>query len=353
MKNIVLSLVLILAASAVDAQPLVSAVDMRAVRDYATKLLPRCEGGTVAFDPVPGKGPSGFHTYRAVLKSSDQYCGAAKHVLYSPATKQMLVGSVVPLPGGEQPIHDRISTHFSNLLKSQITATISPMKLPDGLRQTTLTKQTPYGPFSYLGYLDESEKFLIVGLRGELGEDPAATLRKEIGVSSAARRGNGAGKVEIVEISDFQCPTCARAHEAMEPMFQANLSKISYNRIDLPLFEHHDWAIKASLGSRALQRVAPGKYWGYVDAVFNNQENLTAANFDAFIKGWAEDNDVAWSSIEKIYNSPAEKKTLLESVSRLFSAGVTSTPTYIVNGQILGYGTGTFVEQFIKDLLVK
>lgn len=351
MKNIVLSLALILAASAVNAQTIASAVDMGAVKAYATKLLPRCPGSTVSFDPVAGKGPSGFHTYRAVVKSSDQHCGAAKHILYSPVTDQTLFGSVIMIPGGEAPVHERLSEHTSKLLNNSIKANISPMKLPDGLRQVSLVKQTEYGPFAYTGYLDESERFLIVGLRGSLKEDPAATLRKELGVAKAAMRGNGAAKIEIVEISDFQCPTCARAHSELEPLFESNLGKIRYSRIDLPLFENHDWSLKAALGARAVQRVAPAKYWSYVDMIFENQQAITAAEFDAFFENWATDNDVNWVAVSKIYESKDEQKALLDSVTRLFAAGVSSTPTYVVNGQVLGYGTGEFAHDFLKELL--
>ena len=43
---------------------------------------------------------------------------------------------------------------------------------------------------------------------------------------------------------------------------------------------------------------------------------------------------------------------LLDQVSRAFSVGIASTPTYIVNGQIMGFGPeGKFTEKAIKDAL--
>lgn len=351
MKRLVLVLSVLLAASAVSAQEIRSAVDMTKVKAYVTKTMPRCPNANVAFDPIPGKGPQGFHVYRAVLTSSDEYCSAQKFILYSPTTDQTIVGSVIALPGGENPIHERISQHTSKLLNADVKAQIAPLGLPDGLKQVSLVRKTEYGPFAYVGYLDASERFLIVGLRGKLNEDPSTTLRRAIGADAAARRGNGAAKIEIIEISDFQCPTCARAHEALEPLFASNLGKIRYTRIDLPLFEHHKWSLQAALGSRAMQRVAPKKYWEYVDVVFRNQANLDEKNFDKFFKDWVADNDLKWEPIAKIYNSAAERQALLEHVSDLFNAGVNSTPTFIVNGQILGYGQGTFAHEFMKQTI--
>src|SRR5687768_2353630 len=351
MKRLVLILSVLLAVSTVSAQEIRSAVDMNKLKAYVTKTMPRCPGATVAFDPIPGRGPSGFQVYRAVMTSSDEHCSAQKFILYSPATEQTIVGSIIALPGGENPIHERISQHTSKLLNADVKAQIAPLGLPDGLKQVSLIRPTEYGPFAYVGYLDKSERFLIVGLRGKLDEDPAATLRKAIGADTAARRGNGAAKTEIIDISDFQCPTCARAHEALEPLFAANLGKIRYTRIDLPLFEHHKWSLKAALASRAMQRVAPAKYWSYVDVVFRNQANLDEKNFDQFFKDWAEDNDLKWAAIAKVYNSAAERKALLDDVSDLFNAGINSTPTFIVNGQILGYGSGTFAHEFMKQTI--
>lgn len=351
MKKLIVSLAVVLAASAANAQEIASAVDMTALYNYTAKVLPRCPGGKLAFDPVPGRGPAGFQAYRANLTSTDEHCSAGKFVLYSGATGQTLVGSIIAIPAGETPTHVRLSEHASKLLNTQVKAVISPMALPDGLKHVSLVKQTEFGPFAYTGYIDKSERFLIIGMRGNLKEDPGVTLKKAIGADAAARRGNGAAKIEVIEISDFQCPTCARAHEALEPLFEKNLNKIRYTRIDLPLFENHNWALRAALGARAIQEVAPSKYWSYVNYIFKNQTSIDAAQFDTLLQNWAEDNDVSWAAVSKIYKSEAERKALLESVTRLFAVGVNSTPTFIVNGQPMTFGNGAFATEFFKQTL--
>jgi protein-disulfide isomerase len=351
MKTLTILISLVLAASTAAAQEVRSAVDMTALHAWASKTLPRCPGGQMTFDPVPGRGPSGFQAYRAVLKSDDEHCSASRFILYSPLTDQTLVGSIIAIPGGEAPLHVRLSDHASKLLNTTVKANIAPIGLPDGLKPVSLVKQTQYGPFSYNGYVDASDRYLIIGMRGSLKEDPAVTLKKVIGADRAARRGNGAAKVEIIEISDFQCPTCARAHEALEPLFSKNLGKISYSRIDLPLFENHKWALQAALGARAINQVAPAKYWEYVDYIFKNQASIDPTKFDQLLQDWVEDNDVKWPAVSKIYKSESERKALLESVTRLFAAGVASTPTFIVNGEFVTFGDGTFATAFFKQAL--
>ena len=67
---------------------------------------------------------------------------------------------------------------------------------------------------------------------------------------------------------------------------------------------------------------------------------------------FCEDHDIDWAKVEKIYKSPAERAALLDQVSRAFDAGVNSTPTYIINGQMIGYGpSGSYTMSAIRSAL--
>ena len=67
---------------------------------------------------------------------------------------------------------------------------------------------------------------------------------------------------------------------------------------------------------------------------------------------FAEDNDLDWTALQKIYSSKTERQALLDHISRAFASGIASTPTFIVNGQIMGFGPdGTFTIEAIKSAL--
>lgn len=325
------------------------------LRAYAEKVLPRCPDGSVVIEPQPGAAPAGFAIYTVTVRSSDQHCGTRKYLIHSKASQQVVIGSILQLPRDNRPLATRVAEEASNRLGKQMRATIAPFALPDGLKAVSISRDTPFGPFSYNAFVDSSGRFLIVGFRGLLNSDPAKVVRDTLGASNGARRGSASSNVEIIEISDFQCPTCANAHAKLEPFIQKNLSKINYVRLDLPLFEHHEWAVQAAMGARALQRVAPAKYWAYVDYIFKNQQQIgPRGNFDLVLKEWAEDNDVSWEAINRIYASKAERQALLEQVSRAFSIGIASTPTFLVNGQIMGFGPdGQFTMDAIKNAVAK
>lgn len=351
MKRALLVLALVLCSAAAYAQRLPSATDQTAaLREYAGKVLPRCPGGVLTIEPVQGGGPANFNTYVATVRSDDKYCGTQKYLVHSPKTQQVLIGSIIAIEKDGRSTADRLTTKSTELLGKKVKATVAPFPLPDGIKAVSIARDTPYGSFSYGGFVDQSETFLIIGLRGALNIDPQKTLRDTLGTAGGAKRGTG--KVEILELSDFQCPTCANAHSKLEPLIQKNLSKMSYVRIDLPLFEHHEWSVPAAMGARAVQRVAPAKYWQYVDYVFKNQEAIGKRKFDDVIKEFADDNDLDWAALQKIYSSKAERQALLDQVSRAFAAGIASTPTFVVNGQIMGFGPeGAFTIDSIKSAL--
>jgi protein-disulfide isomerase len=352
MKRALLAISLLVSAAVAQGQRLPTAADQNAaLRDYAGKVLPRCPAGVLTLEPVQGgAGPVNFTAYVATVRSEDKYCGTQKYVLYSSKTNQVLIGSVIPVEKDGRPTADRLTDKATELLGKKVKATVSPFPLPDGLKAVTISNSTPYGSFSYNGFVDQSEQYLMVAFRGNLLTDPAKTLREMLGATTGAKRGTG--KVEILELSDFQCPTCAAAHEKIEPFIQKNLGKMNYVRIDLPLFEHHEWSFFAAMGARALQQVAPTKYWQYADYVFKNQETIGKRKFDEVFKEFAEDHDLNWAALDKIYSSKTERQALLDQVSRAFAAGIASTPTYIVNGQIMGFGPeGSFTIESIKSAL--
>ncbi len=351
MKRALLAISLLLCSAAAQAQRLPSAADQIAtLREYAGKVLPRCPAGVLTVEPVQGGGPANFNAYVASVRSDDKYCGTQKYLLYSPKTQQVLIGSVIPVENDGRLIGQRLTDKATELLGKKMKATVAPFPLQDGIKSVSITRDTPYGSFNYAAFVDQSEQFLIVGFRGSLLTEPAKTLRETLGAATAARRGSG--KVEILELSDFQCPTCASAHEKLEPLIQKNLGKMNYVRIDLPLFEHHEWSLSAAMGARAIQRVAPAKYWQYVDYVFKNQETIGKRKFDEVLKEFAEDHDINWTALQKIYASKTERQTLLDQVSRAFAAGIASTPTFIVNGQIMGFGPeGAFTIDAIKSAI--
>ena len=114
---------------------------------------------------------------------------------------------------------------------------------------------------------------------------------------------------------------------------------MNYVRIDLPLFEHHEWAIPAAMGARAHAEGRAGEVLGRTSTTSSRtRKSIGKRKFDDVLKEWMEDNDIDWAAMSKIYNSKTERQALLDQVSRAFAVGIAATPTFVVNGQIMGFG---------------
>ncbi|HEX3578336.1 MAG TPA: thioredoxin domain-containing protein, partial [Thermoanaerobaculia bacterium] len=223
-----------------------------ALTNFATRSLAKCPEAKISISPVGQEGPRGFTLYTLTQESSDPSCQHKTYMLHSPATGQVLIGTIFSLPQDARPIAVRVAEVGSAALKEPVKAVIAPFSLPDGLRAVSIVKESKAagGGFAYNGFIDASNGYLIVGTRGSLNVDPGKAIVESIGLSGATRRGNPKSKVQIIELSDFECPTCARAHKKVEPIISKNLDKVDYYRLDLPLFEHHEWALDAALGAR-------------------------------------------------------------------------------------------------------
>jgi protein-disulfide isomerase len=322
-----------------------------AIQQYVRRSLPVCPGSSFQIQRLD-EGPDGFTAYRVTQSSSDNRCGRSGTLLVATSGDQMIYGDVIPLPEARESAEQRLSALASRLMKKDVQAKLSKEQSPNGLRRVSMISGSSQGDFGYNGWLDRSEKFLIIGRVGSKKIDPGVSLLSAIGASNGMVRGNTMGRVQIIEISDFQCPTCKRAHDVLEPFIKRNLSRISYTRLDLPLFENHDWVFTAALASRAIQQIAPAQYWNYVDYVFGNQPVLKKNNIERAIREFAEDNGIEWKTLSAAMGSAPGKKELLAQVTRFYDNGIYGTPTFLVNGQVVFYGNdGDHLRSHLESLL--
>lgn len=345
--RLTLTLCLVLFAAAVFGQQKKSGLQI-----YLERAFPLCPGSEVQVEQMRVAGPHGFVPYRVRFTSGDKACGRETFALLSPASGQVILADLFPLPSDGRPVEARIGEIVQRLMKQPVRVTVSSAILEDGLREVAMTRDLKEGAFDLHGYLDASQSFLIVGRRGNLKGDPRMDLQTHLGTYRPPQRGKGDATIRIMELSDFQCPTCKAAHDMLEGIIEKNLGRVSYSRIDLPIFENHDWSLSAAAAARAIQRVSPQHYWQFVDYVFDNQSVIKRANIDILVQDFVEANEIDLKKFNAVYRSPNERKAIIDQVERLFDIGVFATPTYIVNGQEVFYGQGGWhLKQYIENLL--
>jgi len=159
-------------------------------------------------------------------------------------------------------------------------------------------------------------------------------------------RGNPKAAVVIVEFSDFQCPYCRSAEPTLKKLLAKYGDRVSLAYRDLPLRDIHPQAQMAAEASRCAGE--QGKFWEYHDLIFENPGKLSREGFLEHAHNLKLD--------EKQFDSclSGEKyKAQIEQDRQVgMRAGVSGTPGFIINGELLsGSLPQESFEKFIDEAL--
>ncbi len=132
--------------------------------------------------------------------------------------------------------------------------------------------------------------------------------------------------VTIVEFSDFQCPFCGKLGSTLEELTQeyGKDVKLVFKQFPLPMHAQAEPAARAALAAH-LQ----GKFWEVHDKVFQNQRALSDEDLESYARAAGVDVE-RW---RQDFNSPALRDHVREEFALGGKLGITSTPTFYVNGR--------------------
>lgn len=170
---------------------------------------------------------------------------------------------------------------------------------------------------------------LIIGIGVALMSRPAPILEKAALIPAGAfTKGNKDAQDYLVEFSDLQCPACKSFAPEVKAVVEKNKDKLLFAYRHFPL-QQHPQAVPAALAAEAAGE--QGKFWEMHDYIFENQESLS----EEFLLG-------AWEKVgleKEKYQKAIKEKTYEDKVNKDFSDGskfgVSSTPTFYLNGQKL------------------
>lgn len=153
----------------------------------------------------------------------------------------------------------------------------------------------------------------------------AADQRQSIDLAGAPCLGKDDAKVTLVEFADYQCPYCAAAAPVLHQVAQENDEvRLCFLHFPLP---QHDLAHSASQAAVFAQR--HGRFWQVHEAIFRNQQRLSAQvirelvaqnglDADAFIQA------VQSGELAQVVDAQRERGRAL---------GITGTPAVFINGR--------------------
>jgi protein-disulfide isomerase len=149
-----------------------------------------------------------------------------------------------------------------------------------------------------------------------------------VSVDDDASKGKKDAKVTIIEFTDFQCPFCARARPTVNQIVETYGDKVQYVLRDFPL-NFHPLAQKAAEAAECAGE--QDKYWEYSDLLWANQKALSVAD----LKKYAQEAKLDTGKFDQCLDSGKMAEEVNKDMADGSKAGVTGTPSFFINGQML------------------
>lgn len=149
-----------------------------------------------------------------------------------------------------------------------------------------------------------------------------------VSVGKSPQRGPADAWVTIVEISDFQCPFCARGAATLKQVEEAYKGDVRVVFKHNPL-SFHPRALPAAIATGCAH--AQGKFWPLADALFADQSKLGDADLEAAARNSGV-NLAAWSKCVAQATPKAEVDADQLEAAKF---GARGTPAFFINGRFL------------------
>ena len=279
----------------------------------------------------------------AVLAIAQQKPAAPPHTasaVQKPAEKS-------PLPSEEEVNAFMHETFGFNPQMTWKIVSIKPAEAK-GLAEVTVQISGPEGQGGQRFFVTEDGKHAVVGDIIPFGKRPFDAAQAELQKkANGPARGPANAPVLLVEFTDLQCPHCKEANPTIERLLNEN-SNVRFVSQLFPL-PNHNWATKAAAYAECVSRASNEAYWKFVDAVFNQQEQITADNADEKLTSIADSSGVKGSDIAACSAKPETQTRVDASLNLGKALGVNSTPTLFVNGRPVGVGNNNY--EALKQLV--
>lgn len=149
----------------------------------------------------------------------------------------------------------------------------------------------------------------------------------KVSVSGSPALGPADATITIVEFSDYLCPACRGVHEVTKSIRETYAGKVRWVFKDYPLDRHE--------GARKLAEAAhcageQGRFWEFQDRLFAFREKPDSAKLKEFAAQIGLDGE----RFMQCYQSGKYAAQVEQGVNQARESGVSSTPSFIINGRL-------------------
>lgn len=141
-------------------------------------------------------------------------------------------------------------------------------------------------------------------------------------------------KASLVEYSDFQCPACGQFEPVVEEILKQYGDQLKFEYKNFPLLQIHPFAEAAAVAAEAAGQ--QGKYFEFHNLLFAKQAEWTSGIAPGtFFNKYAKDLGMDVTTFEQQQRSSLIKDKIKADYKAAIALGLTSTPTFYLNGKKL------------------
>jgi protein-disulfide isomerase len=173
--------------------------------------------------------------------------------------------------------------------------------------------------------------YLVWGSSQPSGAAAGAAPARRVTVSTDGQPSIGPADapITIVEFSDYQCPYCQLWDQQVYQQLMASYpNKLRFVYRDLPLPMHAEAIPAAEAADCAGDQ---GAYWKYHDALFAQQYGLGRTAYEHY----AADLGLDSQAFKTCLDSQRYLSKIQANATDAASAGLDSTPSFVINGRVL------------------
>ncbi|MFZ1135210.1 MAG: thioredoxin domain-containing protein [Candidatus Korobacteraceae bacterium] len=210
-----------------------------------------------------------------------------------------------------------------------------------GFSEVTAIFNTPQGQQVFRIYVTPDQKFALTGDMVPFGADPFSVARADLKAANGPSHGPADAPVTVVEFGDLECPACKAAQPNVTKLMEEE-PKARLIFENFPLETIHKWAMLGAKYVECVNSVDHDALWKFISTVYEHQAEITPENADTMLKGYAKEVGANPDAVSACTAKPETEKRIRESMALGDKLGVTSTPTFFINGRkVIGFGNST------------
>ncbi|MGD0694405.1 MAG: thioredoxin domain-containing protein [Terriglobia bacterium] len=192
-------------------------------------------------------------------------------------------------------------------------------------------------------YVSRDHRYFVLGTVYDLGVDPVQAALHTLVLENQPSVGPKNAPVTIVEFSDYECPSCARAQEFLAknllPTYGDKV-RIIFKEFPLPM---HEFGLSGAIASQCAYRTNPANFEQYRNLVYSHQPEIEAVKGDAsrvremFLE-YAQQAGIDRLQFAGCVDSKATLQRVDDNKKEGDKLSVNSTPTFFINGRMLVWG---------------